>query len=160
MHRLRWSRYKPLYRLTISRYRVIPTPHISRCKWRRYNFIPTNISIPTDSSMLLISYTDQWFTEIVYLDLNKIWSISNYRFHIEHQRLHHQETCIHHIHENDSNSRSIHLPYCSRLFFDITTYNTFEQKFIAALTDELTISSFSSREKITLQGKDRPNILQ
>jgi hypothetical protein len=52
IHRLRCSQYTPLYRLTISRYNSIPTPHISRCKWRRYNSIPTNISIPTDSSML------------------------------------------------------------------------------------------------------------
>jgi hypothetical protein len=37
--------------------------------------------------------------------------------------------------------------------------NIFDQNFTTAIRDELTISSISSRDKITLQNHSRPNVL-
>jgi hypothetical protein len=56
-HQLQKSWYKSLYRLTICRYRLIPTPSICRCNWRQYNFIPTDGS-----------YTDGWSVAHIYTD--------------------------------------------------------------------------------------------
>jgi hypothetical protein len=56
-HQLQKSWYKSLYRLTIRRYKLIPTPSICRCNWRQYNFIPTDGS-----------YTDGWSVAHIYTD--------------------------------------------------------------------------------------------
>ena len=42
--RHRKGRYKPLYRQSISQYKVIPTPAIGHFNWRRYKVIPTDRS--------------------------------------------------------------------------------------------------------------------
>jgi hypothetical protein len=77
-HGPRWlqrSRYRSLHWLTIHRYRVIPTHPISRCNWRRYkviltdvqlqHFIPTNTFVPT-ALQLHSLYTD-WMSVSMFL---------------------------------------------------------------------------------------------
>jgi hypothetical protein len=79
IYQLQYSRYKLVCRRTIRRYIVIPTNTISRCIWRRYRVIATDIVIPTDRQMVagdiptdtkiatdcwLQVFTDQQFDDI------------------------------------------------------------------------------------------------